>query len=34
MDVNTEGRGRNRNGTRKINKTGERVQGMREIGIK
>jgi hypothetical protein len=34
MDVNTEGRGRNRNGTRKINKKGERGQGMGEIGIK
>jgi len=34
MDVNTERRGRNRNGTRKINNTGEREQGMGEIGIK
>jgi hypothetical protein len=33
MDVNTEGRGRNRTGMRKINKTGERGQGMGEIGI-
>jgi hypothetical protein len=34
MDVNTKGRGRNRNGTRNINKTGERGQGMGKIGIK
>lgn len=34
VDVNTEGRGRNRNGTRKINKTGERGKGMGEIDIK
>jgi hypothetical protein len=29
-----QGRGRNRNGTRKINKTGERGHGIGEIEIK
>jgi hypothetical protein len=34
MDVITEGRERNRNGTKRMNKMGERGQGIGESGIK